>query len=236
MLSAISLVEIQRRGAVLARNAFDLVARRVGVHQVDENQQTHAVRIVDEGLQLFGRPEARGAREVARDLVAERGVIRMLRKRHDLNGVVARVPDSREHVGSKLVVRSYLRLFLCDANVGLVHEQGDVVSRGRGMAPGIGLARLPDLRVEAASARVLHDATDPSWHPVATSSVPVDLEPVGITVGQGVARQSKLPHAVIATNERVLWSCLPVREGSLEMDRSRVGRPLPEHPAAISEV
>ena len=58
MLAARPFVKVEARGAVLARDAFDLVSDRMRVNEVHEHAQPHAVGLVHQGLELLRCSEA----------------------------------------------------------------------------------------------------------------------------------------------------------------------------------
>ena len=109
------------RGAVEAGQR-ELVLGEVRGHPVDEDADAGLVQPVDEVAEAVGVAEARGGREVRRDLVAPRAAERVLHDRHELDVGEAEVGDVvDEAVGHLLVgVRAAAVVLLPRAEVHLV--------------------------------------------------------------------------------------------------------------------
>ena len=134
-------------GAVKAAEAFDFVVDRVGMHQVHEHGQPHAVGGVDEGLEIFGRAEAGGRGEKAGDVVSEGSVVWMLLNSHELYCIVSGLYDSGKYTLTKFFVCSNFFIFSGHTNMSFIN---DGLSRHIFQRRGIPLKGImsPDLGIE----------------------------------------------------------------------------------------
>src|SRR5690242_28446 len=105
-----ALVEVLVVAAVEHVQSIQDVLGGVAVDDVQKNGNAHAVRSVNELLEIIWEAVATACSEEAVDLVAEAGVVRVLHDSHELDGVVAQVLDSWEDVLCKLLVCSNLAL------------------------------------------------------------------------------------------------------------------------------
>lgn len=76
----------------------------VTVDDVKKHDDAHAMSSIDQLLQVLGWSiSATRSKEVV-DLVTKAGIVRMLHDRHELNDVIPKALDSRQHVVGKLFV------------------------------------------------------------------------------------------------------------------------------------
>lgn len=104
-------------GTVKVEDAVVHVVRGVGVNQIDDNPNAHRVSLVDEVLEVVGGAGPARDTEEAGNVVAERGVVRVLLDGHELNDVVAMFLDPIQVVISKVPVRANLALLLSHTNM-----------------------------------------------------------------------------------------------------------------------
>ena len=156
VMSRRARIEVQVFPAVQQAKAFGFIAHGVRMDYIHDDGYTCSMGFIHQPLELFRSAEAGTQREEARYLITEGAVVRMLLQRHDLQGVVAKPLDSRQH-GTAEVIESGHGFFLtAHAYVALVDER---------MRPGPGPAmlplvrsRIPDLGAENLCVGVLHHA------------------------------------------------------------------------------
>ena len=82
------------------------------VDEVHDDAKAHAMRGVDERLEVVGSAEARGRSEEGAHVVAEGAVIGMLHDRHELDDVVAGLLDAWKHLVAELRIKPFKTLIL----------------------------------------------------------------------------------------------------------------------------
>ena len=161
-----ALVEVQMVGSVEHVEPVEAVLARVAVHDVQQHDDAHAVRGVDEFAQVVRRAVPAAGGEEARDLVAEAGVVGMLHDRHQLDHVVPEVLDAWQDVAGEFLVRADAQLRRRDAHVRFVDASALGLRRPR-VSKDVPLrrGRVPeDGVVDGRHGHVLGDAGDPGRH------------------------------------------------------------------------
>lgn len=97
-------VEVLEVGAVETRETVALILDGVGVDDVHDDRDAHAVGGVNQSLELLGRAEAGTGGEEAGDVVPEAPVVGVLHDAHELDRVVARLFNARKDVLAELRV------------------------------------------------------------------------------------------------------------------------------------
>ena len=156
----------------------------------------------------------------------------MLLDSHHLNGVVAVLFYTRQHILGEFLVGADFLGILSHSHVALVNQQRRLVGLESLFLPLVGFLGVPHLRRENLRLVVLHYATAPSGNTLAFSPIPLHLHLVKLAVLQGFFAEFQLP--VVGTGNTlatVLFGLLPVIEVANQIDVGSVGRPLTEHPA-----
>lgn len=91
-------------GAVEVLDAVVHVVARVRVNEVDDDTQSHAVRLVDQVLEVVRCARARAHTKEARDMVTKATIVRVLLYGHQLNHVVACLLDAVQVVIGEVTV------------------------------------------------------------------------------------------------------------------------------------
>ena len=226
-------VEILAVGAVEARKAVALVLDGMGMHEIHDHPQAHAMRRIHERLEVLGRAETRRRREEAGHVVAKAAVVRMLHDRHQLHGVVAGRLDARQRQVPKLGVGPHLALFLGHAHMRLVDERRAACGAGRRMPPDVRLRRLPHLGGKELAAWILHHAAGIGGNAFAFAAGPADIEPIKLPVPNRRRREAPFPH-VAPGNPLQLKRLLapPAGEVAHQPHPRGVRRPFAEDPAS----
>jgi len=89
MLAACTAQEILIIGTVETSEALHFILNSMAVYNIHDDSDSHAVGVVYQLFQLFGRTETGRGGEEAADVITERAVVRMLLYRHDLYRVVS---------------------------------------------------------------------------------------------------------------------------------------------------
>lgn len=166
-----ALVEVEVVGVVEHVQPVKDILRCVRVNHVEQDSDTHAVRSVNQLLELVRRAVAAAGSKEAVDLVAERSVVCMLHDSHKLNDIVAQVLDTREHILRELLVRRNLWFRAGNANVRLV-DPGTLRLWRAWVLPLVLCGRVPETGVvDRAHVQVLGHPLDPSWKPLCSGMV-----------------------------------------------------------------
>jgi hypothetical protein len=156
-----TLVEVLVVAAVEHVQSIEDVLGCVTVDNIEQNCDAHAVRSVDELLEIIGEAISTTRSEEAVDLVAETGVVCVLHDSHELDGVVTQMLDSGEDVLCELLVCGDLALRRGDTDVCLV----DTCALGLRWALVLELVlmgRVPEARiVDGGDIEVLGHSGDP---------------------------------------------------------------------------
>jgi hypothetical protein len=99
------------------------ILRGMAVHNVEKYHQAHAMRSVNELLEIFRVSIATASCEKVVDLVAKAGVVCMLHNSHELNSIVPQILDPGKHVGGKLLVGRDPGLRRGDTHMSLINSQ-----------------------------------------------------------------------------------------------------------------
>ena len=229
-------VEIKVHRAVQTADALVLVLHGMGVHDVHNHGNSHAVGIVDELLEFLGSAEAARCSEKVAHVVAEGAVVRVLLDGHNLNGVVAVGMDTRQDAGAEFLVAANALFFLCHAYVALINQQGRHIGHELRVRPSEGAGRGMHLGREDGRLRVLHHAVGISRNAFARPSRPVNYHFIQLAIGHGIGRHGQFPHAGQATFNPVQLvgrTFFPTRKIAHQGYACGVWRPLAEGPAAI---
>lgn len=103
-------MEVQMVAAVKHVQAIKYVLGCVAVHHIEQHCDAHAVRRVNELLEVIWKTISAACSEEAVDLVSKTGIVGMLHDRHQLYSVVSQALDSWEDVLCELLVCSNLGL------------------------------------------------------------------------------------------------------------------------------
>ena len=116
-----AVVEVLIRRAVEKGETIALVLDGVGMDNVHDDGQAHAVRLVHQRLQLLRRAETGARGEEVGDVVAEAAIVRVLHDAHQLERVVAGLLDAGEDLLRELGVSANTFGLLRHAHVRLVN-------------------------------------------------------------------------------------------------------------------
>src|ERR1051325_1632900 len=75
----------------------------MAMHQIEKNAHAHAMRGIDESLEIVRRSKTRADGEEVANMIAERSIIRMFLDRHQLDGIVAKCRDARQNVAREFI-------------------------------------------------------------------------------------------------------------------------------------
>ena len=183
-------------------------------------------------LQILRCAETAGGSKEAGNVIAEGTIIRVLLNGHYLNGVVAVLLDTGQHVLREFLVGTDFLGILSHTHVALVNQQRRLVGLKGLFLPLVGLFGVPHLRREDLRLVVLYDATAPGGNTLAFSPIPLHLHLIKLTVFEGFFREFQLPVAgSFNALALVFLVLLPVVEVTNEVDFCGVRCPLAEHPA-----
>jgi hypothetical protein len=168
-----TLVEVKVISAIELIDTIRNILRSMAVHNIKQNNQTQAMRSINELLQILRRSIATtGSKEVVH-LVAETGIVRMLHDSHQLDSIVAQTLNARQHVLGELFVSGNPCIWGRDAHVSLVDTQ-TLGLLGSGMFEVVALVggRVPEYGVVYwGDVQILDDTFDPGWDSIDTLAV-----------------------------------------------------------------
>ena len=187
--------------------------------------------LVHEGLELLRRTEARAEGEEVRDLIAERSVVRMLLKGHDLECVISQVSYLRKHVDTELFESSHLLLLCSHTDVALI-DQRVLALAGSFILPLI-RSRIPDLCAESLRNLVLDSSCGVGRNSFSTAALPLDVELIEHSVLEEHCRKHDFPGSAPERPQSIGFSSLPVVELAYQIYLCSVRSPLAEDPVAL---
>ena len=239
VVAALACMKILEISAVKEVDALADVFHRVGMNEVHDDQQAHAVRCVNQLHQILGRTETRTRREEIGDMVAKRAVIRMLGDGHELDGVVAVRLDARQDVLGEFLVGTYPFGLLRHAHVRLVNQQRLAVQLRRGVLIYIRCGRIPELAVIVLGAFVLNHALDIHGNALMLPDLRLhhDLQLAAMRepMGKLAVGQEDFPDAVADVLQRA-FVAVPAVELTHQREVMRSGRPFAIPPAVATLV
>lgn len=165
-----TLMEVQVISAIELIDTIRNILRSMAVHHIKQNNQAHAMRSINELLQILRGPIATASSKEVVHLVTETGVVRMLHNGHQLDSIVAQTLNARQHVLRELFVSGHPCIRGRDTNVSLVDTQA-LGLLGPAMLEGVALVggRVPEYSVVyRGDVQVLDDSLDPGWDSVDT--------------------------------------------------------------------
>ena len=109
-MPAISVVRVQAVASVKAADTLPFVLHGVGVDDVEDDGDAHAVGRVEELHQLLGGAEAERRREEVGNLVAERPIVRVLLDGHKLYRIVTQSFNPWQYRLLKFMIGGNLRI------------------------------------------------------------------------------------------------------------------------------
>lgn len=121
MATLAAAVEVLVISAIKLVETIEHVLGCMAVDDIKEYDNTHAVRSVNELLEVLRRAISTARREEVVDLIAKTGVVGMLHDSHQLDHIVAKILDPGEHILGELLVGCNPLLGAGDTNMGLVH-------------------------------------------------------------------------------------------------------------------
>ena len=148
----------------------------MGMHQVHNHGNPHAVSGIDQRLEFLRCPKPRRGSKKVGHMVTKRAVVRVLHHRHQLNGSIARGMDAREDVLFKFKIGPYPLFFLRHPHMTLVNE-------GHGcrfiqwkflIRPWKWVLRKPELSGKILAFLVLHHATNVGRNTIQVAVVGAD--------------------------------------------------------------
>mmetsp|Transcript_10693 Transcript_10693/g.29307 ORF Transcript_10693/g.29307 Transcript_10693/m.29307 type:complete len:435 (+) Transcript_10693:1707-3011(+) len=243
VVPACTSMEVHAVCAVEHVDAIHGILGGMAVDNVHEHHHAEPVGFINEGLQVVRGAKPGGRAKEVGNMVAERAVVCMLLDGHDLDSVVARLADARQHVTPEFQVAVDLGLCTAHAHVALVDAQGTGLGWARvleGVAvvradlsrPALALGGLVIHTIEGNGTRVLGGPLDPSGDlvmPLAVSCLQpaLDLALVGDGAGAiGQVRNEQLPSAKRVLHCPVLIAGCPVVELSNQGKSLCTRRPL----------
>ena len=224
-------VEVCFAETVDGGDPLDFVFDRVRVDEVDHHSQSHAVRFVDEALEVVRGAEAPRDREEVGDVIAETAVIRVPRYRHQLDGVVTGFADAGQRLRAEFVETPDFGFLLRHADVALVDERS-FGARRRIVAETVAFVR----RHEGGKAQgrgILRHVSRIGGDAFAGAAAPIGVFEVVHAASERVGGKFEFPRAVADRMEREAFFFVPSAEISDEEELFRVRSIFPEHPCAI---
>lgn len=100
--------------------AIEDIFGRMAMHDVKQDHDAHAVRGVNELLEIFRRTITTACRKEIVDLISEAGVISMFHDSHELDDIVTEILNPGQHISRELFISSNALLRRRDADVSLV--------------------------------------------------------------------------------------------------------------------
>lgn len=159
-----AFVEVLVVAAVEHVETVQHVLRCVGVDNVEEDSDAHAVGGIDKLFQFIWKAVTTASGKEAVYLVAETGIVGVLHNGHELDDVVAEILDSGQDVCSELFVRCDLGIRGGDADVCFVDSSAEWLWWSRVLEDvALVLGRIPEAGiVDGRYVEVLGDSCDPS--------------------------------------------------------------------------
>ena len=189
--------------------------------------------LVDEAFQFLRCAEAVRRSVEARDVVAERAVIRMLLYGHYLYGVVAVVGHARQYVLAEFLVGAHALFLLRHAYVAFVDKQRVGLRLEVFYLEFVFAWREPYLCRENQRLFVLHRACGVGRDAFPAASVPMHHQLVEVAVLHRFFRQGDFPRAVADWFQFIFVGFLPAVERAYQIDCCGVRRPFAEHPSGL---
>ena len=165
VISSLSCMEELIVRSVKLIDSFPGVLGRVGMNDIQQNTDAHAVRLIYQVLQI-GRKTASGrnCKEI-RNLISEGTIICMLHNRHHLNRIVTKLLNPRQNIIGKLAVCTNASLFLRHADMTLINIRRQLTAEVL-ISPRICLLFIINLSVPLNCLTVLHNPTAVKRNPV----------------------------------------------------------------------
>lgn len=148
MATLTTAVEVLVIGAIKLVETIEHVLGCMAVDDIKEYNNAHAVRSVNELLEILGRAISAARREEVVDLVSKTGVVGVLHDSHQLDHVVAKILDAGKHGPGELLVGCNPLVGAGDTNMSLVHASAlrllgsrmlELVGLGGGRVPEAGI-------------------------------------------------------------------------------------------------
>ena len=232
MVSLGTGIEVYVLPSVEKAEAFSLIVDAVGMHYIHNHGDPQAMGVVDEGLELFRRPESGRQGVEVGHLVSERPVVGMLLEGHYLEGVIPHLGHVREHILAELLESGDFLLLGRHSYVAFVDERIGTFAGSR-ILPLVFYGGVPDLGTEDLGHRVLDRTGDVCRKPFSSSARPFDIKFVEFPVAEEHRRQFYLPVAAPQGSQFISRRPFPVVELPDEVHPVGIGRPLPENPGAV---
>lgn len=158
-----TFMEVEVVAAIEHVQPIQHILGRVAVDDVEQDGDAHAVRGVNQLLQVVWESVAAAGREEAVDLVAKACIVGMLHDGHQLDDVVSQVLNPGEVVLRKLLVCSDFGFGGGNADMGFVYAGAGGLRRALVLEDvSLLLWRIPKARiVDGRDAQILRDALDP---------------------------------------------------------------------------
>ena len=174
MVSLPAVVEIQSLLSVEVSESFRLIINRMRMYDIHNYGNAESMCLIHKGLELLRRSEARAEGVEVSYLIAERSIVRMLLKSHDLQCVIAQIRNLRKDIQAEFLECSYLLFFRSHADMALIDQRMLTLAR-LAVLPLIWL-RIPHLSAECLRMRILDSPGHVCRKPLGTPSRPLYIQ------------------------------------------------------------
>ena len=231
MITPTALMEELIGGAVEEVDALQSVADGVGVNNIQQDTNAHAVGLVDEIHQIFRCAESAGGGVETADLVAEGTVEGVLHNCHQLDGVVAKILHMGQNVIGKLTIGGNFVFLAGHTYMSLIDQRG-LITMKVSVCPGVGIDVVPHFAAPAARLPVLRDTAGIEGNMLGEMIAVLDDGENSAALMDGVTREGENPVAVVGLFHR--GGCpLPVVEITCQKQLIGTGCPLTVNPAVF---
>ena len=228
-----AVIEIQGLRSVEESESLSLIVDRVRMYDIHDHRDAEAMGIIDQGLELLRSTETRTQGKEVCDLIAERSIIRMLLKGHDLKGVISQLGHLRKHILAEFLECTDLLLLRSHADMAFIDKRMRPLSR-LSVLPLVGLERIPHLSAECLGVRILYSPGHIGRKPLGSAALPLYVKLVKRAVVKEHGRKHYLPVSASQRLEGISLGTFPVVELSDEIYLRRIRSPLTENPVSLS--
>ena len=144
------------------------------MHNIHNDGNSESMCLINQSLELLWGTETRTQSKEVCHLIAERSIIRVLLKSHDLQGIISQVRNLRQDIQTELLKRSDLLLLSRHSDMAFIDKRMRTLSR-LSMLPFIRL-RIPHLSAECLCMRILHRPGDICRDSLSTTARPFYIQ------------------------------------------------------------
>ena len=175
-----SVIEIKSLFAIKKSKTFCLIINRMRMNDIHHHRNSESMCLINQSLELLRSTETRTQSKEVCHLIAERSVVRMFLKRHDLQGIISQVRNLRQDIQTELLKRSDLLLLSRHSDMAFIDKRMRTSAR-LAMLPLV-WDRIPHLCTECLCMRILHSSGNICRNSLTTTARPLDIKLVQRTM------------------------------------------------------